>query len=190
MGFARLIVPILILLLMMRQLGAVTLIFAGNTRLPMVTGWDGLLPRWFTKLHPRFRTPVNSIVVVSAITLAFTLAGQIGVGVQEAFQLLENAAGILYGFAYLALFAIPIIAVHRLPERPPLWLRLAALSGFAVSLLYCVLSIFPIIDVPSWQIFALKITATLAVAELVGIGLYVLGRRRRRPAVEHAMAGD
>jgi len=30
---------------------------------------------------------------VSAITIAFSLAGQIGVGVQEAFQLLENAAG-------------------------------------------------------------------------------------------------
>lgn len=178
-GFARLIVPALILLVMLRQLGAVTLIFAGNTRLPMVAGWDGLLPAWFTTLHPRFRTPVNSILVVSAITLAFTLAGQIGVGVQEAFQLLENAAGILYAFAYLALFAIPIVAAHRLPEKPPLWLRLASVFGFGVSLLYSVLSIFPIIDVASWQVFATKIVVTLALAELVGIGLYLLGRRRK-----------
>ncbi|HSL69422.1 MAG TPA: APC family permease, partial [Longimicrobiales bacterium] len=135
MGFAGLIVPALILLLVLRQLGAVTLIFAGNTRLPMVAGWDGLLPAWFTRLHFRFRTPVNSIVVVGAITLALTLAGQLGVGVQEAFQLLENAAGILYAFAYLGMFAIPLIAVHRLAERPPVWLRAAALSGFAVTLL-------------------------------------------------------
>jgi hypothetical protein len=66
-----------------------------------------------------------------------------------------------------------------LPERPPLWLRLAAISGFAVSLLYSVLSIFPIIDVASWQVFAIKILATLALAELVGVGLYAIGRRRR-----------
>jgi hypothetical protein len=32
-----------------------------------------------------------------------------------------------------------------------------------------VLSIFPIIDVESWQVFALKILLTLAAAELVGI---------------------
>ena len=111
---------------------------------------DGLLPAWFTRLHPRFRTPINSILFVGAIILAFSLAGQIGVGLQEAFQLLENTAGILYGFTYLSLFAIPLFAARRLPGRPPLWLRGVALSGMAVTLLYCALSIFPIIDVPSW----------------------------------------
>ena len=179
LGFARMIVPILIMLLVMRQIGTVTLIFAGNTRLPMVAGWDGLLPRWFTYLHPRFRTPTRSILVVGAITLVFTLAGQIGVGVQEAFQLIENVAGILYAFTYLALFAIPIVAINRLPERPPLWLRAAALSGFAVSLLYATLSVFPIIDVASWQVFAAKIIVTLVVIELLGACLYLLGQRRQ-----------
>jgi amino acid transporter len=58
--FARLIVPTLIITLLLRQIGNVSLIFAGNTRLPMVAGWDGLLPAWFTRLHPRFRTPINS----------------------------------------------------------------------------------------------------------------------------------
>src|SRR6185369_2552180 len=82
LGFARLIVPALILMLVLRQIGSVTLIFAGNTRLPMVAGWDGLMPATFTRLHPRFRTPVNSILIVGAITLVFTLAGQFGVGVQ------------------------------------------------------------------------------------------------------------
>jgi amino acid transporter len=129
-------------------------------------------------LHPRYRTPTHAILVVGVITLAFTLAGQIGVGVQEAFQLIENVAGILYAFTYLALFAIPIVAVNRLPERPPLWLRAAAISGFAVSLLYSVLSVFPIIDVASWQVFALKIIVTLVIIELLGLGLYLAGRRR------------
>jgi amino acid transporter len=108
LGFARFIVPVLILLLLCRQIGNVTLIFAGTSRLPMVAGWDGFLPAWFTRLHPRFKTPLNSVMFVGGVTMACALAGQAGVGVQEAFQLLENAAGILYAFTYLALFAIPL----------------------------------------------------------------------------------
>jgi amino acid transporter len=31
-----------------------SVMFAGNTRLPMVAGWDGLLPEWFTMFHSRY----------------------------------------------------------------------------------------------------------------------------------------
>jgi glutamate:GABA antiporter len=180
LAWARVLVPALITLLLLRQMGTVTLIFAGNTRLPMVAGWDGMLPKALTRLHPRFKTPIVSIAFVGALTLGFTLAGQIGVGLQEAFQLIENVAGILYGFTYVGLFLIPLVAVERLGERPPWWLRLASLSGLAVSLLYCGLSIFPIIEVASWQLFAAKIVATLLVVEVAGIALYAWGARRRR----------
>ena len=179
-GFAKLIVPVLILFLLCRQVGNVALIFAGNTRLPMVAGWDGFLPKWFTRLHPRFRTPQNSVLFVGALTLAFTIAGQVGVGVQEAFQLLENAAGILYALTYLSLFAIPLFGARRLGVTPPLWLRVASACGFAVSLLYSVLSVFPIIDVASWQSFTIKIVVTLVLANLVGLAIWVVGRRRAR----------
>jgi len=180
LGIAKVIVPVLIGMLLLRQLATMTLLFAGSARLPMVAGWDGLLPSWFTRLHPRFGTPVNSVLFVAAITTAFCLAGQIGVGLQEAFQLIENVAGILYGFTYLALFAVPLFGARRLAVRPPLWLRIASASGLLVTALYCVLSLFPIIDVASWQTFALKVGITLLVVEAVGIGLYVLGVHRSR----------
>lgn len=144
----------------------------------MVAGWDGLLPAWFTRLNPRFRTPVNSILVVGGVTIAFTIAGQLGVGLQEAYQLLDNAAGIFYAFAYIALFAIPIWAAHRLPERPPRWLRLASVAGFSVSVLYSVLSIFPIVEVTSWVSFGLKIASVLVGANVLGLVLYAVARRR------------
>jgi len=154
----------------------VTMVFNGNTRLPLVAGWDNLLPSWFTRLHPRFRTPVNSILVVSAITIAFSLAGQAGVGVQEAFQLLENAAGILYALTYLGLFAIPLFGAAKLQRRPPLWLRVASACGFGMALLYSTLSVFPIIDVPSWRTFALKIITVIVVANLIGVLIYLGGK--------------
>ena len=156
------------------------MLFNGNTRLPLVAGWDNLLPSWFTRLHPRFRTPVNSILFVSAITIAFSLAGQIGVGVQEAFQLLENAAGILYAFTYLGLFAIPLFGAANLQRKPPLWLKIASASGFVMSLLYSTLSVFPIIEVASWRIFALKIITVILVANLIGGAIYIVSMRRSR----------
>jgi amino acid transporter len=178
LGYVGYIAPVLILLLLVRQVGNMMLIFAGNSRLPMVAGWDGLLPTWFTRLHPRFRTPTNSILFVGVLTIALTLAGQTGVKVQEAFQVLENAAGIFYAFTYLALFAIPVVGALRLKEPPPLWLQVAALAGFAVTLLYAVLSIFPIVEVESEHLFSAKIVVVLVVTNLVGIGIYALGKRR------------
>ena len=176
-GFARFIVPVLILFLLCRQIGNVTLIFAGTTRLPMVAGWDGFLPAWFTRLHPRFKTPVNSVLFVGGITLTCAVAGQAGVGVQEAFQLLENAAGILYAFTYLALFAIPLFGARRLGVTPPLWLRAAAACGFSVALLYSVLSVFPIIDVASWQSFTVKVVVTLVLTNLIGLAIWLRSAR-------------
>jgi amino acid transporter len=182
LGIARFIVPALIVMLLARQIGNVTLIFAGNTRLPMVAGWDRLVPQWFTRLHPRYRTPQNSIFFVGALTLALTLLGQVGVGLQEAFQLLDNAAGIFYALTYLALFAIPLVGARRLGVTPPWWLKLMAASGLAVSLLYFVLSVFPIVDVVSWWSFALKILGVLVAANLVGVAIYALAERRARAA--------
>jgi glutamate:GABA antiporter len=168
-----------ILLISGRTLANMSIAFTGTTRMPMVAGWDNLLPRWFTKLHPRYRTPINSILFVGLVALAFGAVGIVGVGQQEAFQLLENASGIFYGLTYLVMFAIPLIGLRGVEPKPSLFLRVAAASGFAVTLLYVVLSIFPIVDVASWLNFAAKISGVVIFLNLVGAGLFVTARRRR-----------
>jgi glutamate:GABA antiporter len=176
-GWTALIAPMVILLLLVRQLGNTTYVLGGASRLPLVAGWDGLLPAWFTRLHPHFRTPVNSILFVALLTVGLALAAQTGVGLQEAFQLLDNAGGLLYAFVYLSLFAIPLFGSMRLSERPPLWLRLAAAVGLGVSLLYAAFTIFPIVEVQSWQLFAAKILAVVVGANLLGIAIYAAAGR-------------
>lgn len=173
LGIVSMIAPVLVVSVLMRQVANMTLTFAGNTRLPMVAGWDGILPGWFTRLHRRHRTPVNSILFVGVLTMMLTLLGQSGVGVQEAYQLLDNAAGIFYGFIYIAMFAIPLAAASRLSEKPPLWLRAAAVAGLGTSILFCVLSIFPIIAVQSWQVFTLKIVSVLVITNVIGLAIYI-----------------
>jgi amino acid transporter len=180
-GWAGPIIPVVILLLAGRQLGAATLAVAGSTRLPMVAGWDHLLPAWFSRLHPKYKTPVNSILFVGAMILGMGLAGIAGVGHQEAFQLLDNASGIFYGLTYLVMFALPLIGLRNVSPRAPLWLRVAAGSGFLVTLLYCVLSIFPIVQVESWFVFAAKIAGVVVGANLLGALLFL---SRRNPSRE------
>ena len=178
-GIGTIAAAIAILLITGRTVANSSILLTATTRMPMVAGWDNLLPSWFTRLHPRYRTPVNSILFVGLVALAFGAAGIVGVGQQEAFQLLENASGIFYGLTYLVMFAIPIIGLRGADSRPSVWLRLAAGSGFAVTLLYVVLSIFPIVDVASWWSFAVKISGVVISLNLVGAGLFYSARRRR-----------
>jgi amino acid transporter len=178
-GAGSAIASVAILMIAGRTLANSSIVFTGTTRMPMVAGWDNLLPSWFTTLHPRFRTPVNSILFVGLVALAFGAAGIAGVGEQEAYQLLDNAAGIFYGVTYLILFAIPVVGLRHASPKPALWLRIASVSGFAVTVLYVVLSIFPIIDVASWLSFAGKISGVVIGLNLVGVALYWNASRRR-----------
>src|SRR6266480_866012 len=134
-GWLSILISITIFGIAARQIALMSIYFAGNTRLPMVAGWDNLLPAWFARLHERHRTPVNSILFVGLVTLAFSLTSLIGVKEQEAFQLQDNAATTFYALIYIVLFAIPLVAIKRFGVRAPLWLKLAAVSGFVVSVL-------------------------------------------------------
>jgi amino acid transporter len=180
LGVAAGIASLTIVALLSIRLAQASVMFTGNTRLPMVAGWDDLLPAWFTKLHEKYRTPVNSIIFVGAVTLVLGLVGLIGVGKQEAFQILWNASGVFYALTYLVMFAIPIIGLRRTGLRVPAWLKLISFSGFAMTTLYVILSIVPIVKVESQLMFAMKIGGLIVVTNLIGIGFYLMARRRAK----------
>jgi amino acid transporter len=180
-GLARPIVAIAILFLLLNYLCGYTLYFSGNTRLPMVAGWDHLLPRWFTRLHPKYRTPVNSIVFMGAVALASSTAVLIGAGSQESFVLLQTWAWTFYGLAYLVKFAIPLVSSKDKGLRPRLWLRLGAACGFLVTLLFVLLSVQPVIPVASKLGYFLKVIVVILGANFVGWTIYRAGQRQ--PAI-------
>src|SRR6266404_5476112 len=168
-----------ILLMATRTIASTSVHVTGSSRLPMVAGWDHLLPSWFSCLHPRYKTPVNSIIFVGAIILVIAIASQIGAGIQEAFQLVDNAANVFYGIVYFMMFAIPIFGAAAIRSGAPIWLRVAAICGAAVSLSAIFFTVYPIIDVPSPLSFAVKIIAVTAVANAIGVGIYLIGKRKR-----------
>jgi len=172
-GWVSILVSLTIFGVAARQIALMSIYFAGNTRLPMVAGWDDLLPAWFARLHKRHRTPVNSILFVGVVTLAFSLASLIGVKEQEAFQIQDNAATVFYALIYITLFAIPLFAIRRFGIKAPLWLKLASASGLIVSVIAGFYTMIPITQVDSPRAFALKIIGVVVLANVIGVALYM-----------------
>jgi glutamate:GABA antiporter len=179
-GWVSILISITIFGVAARQIALMSIYFAGNTRLPMVAGWDDLLPAWFARLHKRHRTPVNSILFVGLTTLAFSLASLVGVKEQEAFQLQDNAATTFYALIYVVLFAIPLVAIRRFGVKAPFWLKIAAVSGFVVSVVGGFFTLIPITPVSSPLTFALKIVAVVLGANAIGIALYGIRKKASR----------
>src|SRR5215216_4658333 len=178
LGWVGTIGSIAILGITVRSIALMSIYFAGNTRLPMVAGWDRLLPSWFSRLHPKYKTPINSILFVGAVTMVLTVLSLSGVHAQEAFQLIDNTGGVFYALTYLVLFAIPLFGTKALGVRAPLWLKIACASGFVVTLVYIRFAIVPITEVGNALVFALKIVATVLIANAIGVTIYVLGKRK------------
>lgn len=190
-GAAGWVAPIAISLLMLRAVASASLIFTGLTRLPMTAGWDDLVPRWFSRLHPRRQTPVNSILFVAILVMALIFLSMLGVREQEASQLLAGASIALYAITYVVLFALPLLGSRTLRSALPLWVKAAALCGLVSSLVALVVTVYPIVSVTSRLEYALKISVVVVLANVAGVVIYRVGRKRAaRLLVTHAAAHD
>jgi amino acid transporter len=163
----------------MRLLGAASFLFTGITRLPLVAGWDRLVPEWFTRLDPRRKTPVNSIVCAAALVMAMVGLASLGVHAQEANQLLSNASLTHYELTYLVMFAAPIVGAKALRQRMPGWLKWICGVGFCATLFSLLISIFPFVEVVNPWAYGGKILGTVVVSNLIAVGIYFVRTRGR-----------
>jgi amino acid transporter len=157
-----------------------TVILAATSRLPMVAAWDHLMPGWFMKLHPRFRTPTRSLTVISAIAVVLALLASIGAGAQETFQVLATAGNLCYAINYLLMFAVPLAVGSRFGVAPGIGLRAACVAGAGVTLLSILVSLLPIVDVKDVGIYACKVGLAALLLNALGIALYWRGKRSAR----------
>jgi amino acid transporter len=183
-GIAGPLVTIAIVMTLASRVAQASVSFTAVTRLPMVAGWDRMLPAWFSRLHSKYKTPMNSIIVVGAASVLIAIIGSIGVAQAEAYQLLFNASQTLYALTYVVMFAIPIWGLRAVSPRPPMWLKVASMSGLFMTVLNIVFSVIPIIAVQSAAAFAFKISLTIVLMNLVGVAILLAARRRalRQPA--------
>lgn len=179
-GIGNLLAIAAILLLELRLLGAASYLFTGATRLPMAVGWDALVPEWFTRLNPRWKTPVNSTICAAALVLVLVLMAATGVHAQEAFQLLTNAGLTHYELTYLAMFAAPVAGAVALRRQFPFWLKTVCGVGFLATLFSLMISIFPYVAVVNPAIYAAKIIATVLISNGIAVTFYLWRRQRVR----------
>ena len=190
MGWVAVLIPFAVLVAAARTVGNSSLLFTATSRMPMVAGWDRLIPAWFARLHPKYRTPVNSILFIGVFAMLFAAMALTDVGEQEGFQLMQSSGGMLYGVSYLVLFAVPIAGLARAGHKTPLWIRVTAGVGFATTSLYMVLAVLPIVKVKSETVFALKTGGTVIVTIVIGIVLYLVGRWRTRKRGRATSSGE
>ena len=183
-GFASRFASIAILLLLVRAVSASSLIFTGLTRLPVTAGWDHLLPDWFTRLDPHRRTPVNSILFVTALAIALIFFSMLGVREQEALQLLNSASNVhLRDRLCRALCHSADRLGAACGTALPRWLRVPALAGLISSGVAVLIAVYPIVDVVSQLEYAGKIIGVVLVSNIAGMLIICLRRSPDRGGV-------
>ncbi|MBT8100048.1 MAG: amino acid permease, partial [Gammaproteobacteria bacterium] len=138
-------------------------------RLTYALGEQGSLPAWFAKVHPRFHTPSNSVLLFGVFCLALALSGS--------FVVLAKASSLARLFSYvISIVGLPAIRKQALPEVAANAFRLPfgyRIPGVALSLCMFIASDA---DRDEW----------LLAGAMLGVGLVLYGfaraDRRRQQA--------
>jgi glutamate:GABA antiporter len=178
------ILPFAAFLIALSNIGACGAYLAAVARLPFVAGIDRFLPPAFGRLHPRWKTPWVALLTQFALGVVFIFLGQAGTSVKGAYDVLVSMGVIFYFIPYLYLFAAMIrlqsepagADVIRVPGGKRIAIAVAAL-GFATTALTIALSVVPQPDEANKPLAVLKIVGGTAVLVLIGVWIYVAGKR-------------
>lgn len=173
------------LLVTVGNAGGVGSTVAGIARVPFVVGVDRYLPSAFGKIHPKWKTPWVSILVQASLSGLILVGSQINESTRGAYQLLIDAAIILYFIPFLYMFAAVIKLSGRkdrttnthavLVPGGRLGVWLCGGLGFAVVLLGIVVSLIPPGDSANKMGFELKLVMGTVITIAIGLFLYLRG---------------
>jgi glutamate:GABA antiporter len=122
------------------------------SRLPFVLGIDRFLPPAFARLHPRYGTPVVSILLLGIGSGLLLIISQLGESFRGAYQVTVDMTVISLFVPFLYIFA----AAWRFGQK------LAAICGLAVSAIAIGFSFLPTSDVRSVWGFEAKLVGGCA----------------------------
>lgn len=180
------------LLVTVGNTGGVGSTVAGVARIPFIVGIDRYLPAAFGKIHPKWRTPYISILVQAGISGLILLLAQINENTRGAYQILVDAATILYFIPFIYMYAATIKLYARADRRENrsavvipggrLGVLIAGGIGLFVVTAAIVLSFIPPGDTSSKFLFETKLVLGTVLSVALGLVLYYRGARLRRRA--------
>jgi amino acid transporter len=177
------------LLVTVGNAGGVGSTVAGVARIPFIVGIDRYLPEAFGKIHPRWKTPYISILVQAVISGVILLVAQINENTRGAYQILVDAATILYFIPFLYMYAAAIKLYAR-PDRREnrsavvipggrVGVCVAGGLGLLIVGVGIVLSFIPPGDTSSKFLFETKLVAGTVLSVFLGLILYYRGARQK-----------
>lgn len=174
------IAPVMAGLVVVNSIGGWGGYGASVPRLPYAAGVDALLPRAFGKIHPRWNTPVFSILIFGAATSLLLIIFQLGDTMRAAYQSIVSFMVIAGFLPYIYLF-MSAWKCHR---------RISAVSGLAITALAIVSSVVPTPDVNNVPLFEFKIVGGTAL--MIGLAwlVYWSGLRKLRRGAEDHSTGE
>ncbi len=175
------------LLVTVGNAGGVGSTVAGVARIPFIVGIDRHLPAAFGKIHPRWKTPYISILVQAGVSGVILLAAQVNENTRGAYQILVDAATILYFIPFIYMYAAAIKLYAR-PDRrenrsavviPGGWLGVCVAAGLGLVVVAAgiALSFVPPGDTSSKFLFEMKLVAGTVLSVMLGLILYYRGSR-------------
>ncbi|HXC32337.1 MAG TPA: APC family permease [Verrucomicrobiae bacterium] len=177
------------LLVTVGNAGGVGTTVAGVARIPFIVGIDRYMPAAFGKIHPRWKTPYFSILVQAAVSSVILLLAQINDNTRGAYQILVDAATILYFIPFIYMYAAAIKLYARADRRENraailvpggrAGICIAGGLGLLVVAVGIVLSFVPPGDTSSKILFETKLVAGTVLSILLGLVLYYRGARQR-----------
>ena len=178
------------LLVTVGNAGGVGSTVAGIARVPFVVGIDRYLPAAFGKIHPRWKTPYVSIMVQAIVSGLILFLSQIkSPTVQAAYQILIDAAIILYFIPFLYMFAAAIKLFGRRDRfenknavlipggKGGVWI--ISILGFVIVLVGIIVSLVPPGDSSDKLGFELRLVGGTLAAIALGLSLYWRGIRQK-----------
>ncbi|MGH7590921.1 MAG: amino acid permease, partial [Gemmatimonadales bacterium] len=158
---------------------------AAVSRLPFVAGIDRALPPAFARLHPKWGTPVLSLVVQAVIAAVFVVLGQAGTTVRAAYDILVSMTIICFFIPYAFMFAAMVrvqwfpagAGVRRPPGGRPVAVALGVV-GFVVVVLSILLASLPSPNESHPVQAVVKVVGVNLVLVVAGFVLYALAKRK------------
>jgi amino acid transporter len=177
------VTPIAALLVTISCLGSVGAWLGSVARLPFVAGIDKYLPAAFGRMHPKYGSPVASLLTQAGIAAIFVLLGQGGTTVKGAYDVLVSTTVLITLIPFLFIFASAIkVRADAGPEsiRIPggrVTITLSAIVGLITTAVAMALALIPSQDDPDKVLAVIKIVGLTLLMIVPGLLLYRFGSR-------------
>ncbi len=171
----QVVVLILALLILNSSIGVNLAINITASRMLFDHARAGLLPRYFARVHPRFRTPTVALAVTFVIEVVVAVIARLAWGATNGFIVClvgATAGGI---FSFIITDAALIVLGWRQQPMRILWTIVVPAVSIGLLVLSCYGNFFPIT-------FPASIGAIFALACMILCGGYAVTRRGRTPA--------